>query len=98
MGQRIGAGVWRENAACRGSFGSLFYPPQKGEKRSDRKSREERAKWICARCQVRLDCLDEALASNESTGIWGGLKELERRGLGFEGSTSYGFEEESFIK
>ena len=98
MGQRIGAGVWRENAACRGSFGSLFYPPQKGEKRSDRRSREERAKWICGRCQVKTDCLSEALASNEATGIWGGLNEVERRALSLDGTSSnFGLEESSVV-
>jgi WhiB family redox-sensing transcriptional regulator len=43
--------------------------------------RELVAKRICASCGVRDDCLEAALARHESYGIWGGLNEIERRGL-----------------
>lgn len=39
------------------------------------------AKAICAGCSVRVDCLDSALLNAERSGIWGGLTEIERRGL-----------------
>jgi hypothetical protein len=35
---------------------------------------------ICASCEVRMECLDWALAHNEH-GLWGGLTDLERRHL-----------------
>lgn len=39
------------------------------------------AKRICAGCDVRLDCLEYAIAHPDKTGhgIWGGLTEKERR-------------------
>ena len=56
------------------------------------------AKWICGRCQVKTDCLSEALASNEATGIWGGLNEVERRALSLDGTSSnFGLEESSVV-
>lgn len=42
-------------------------------------SEAEAAKRVCARCPIRLACLDYALEHNEQWGIWGGLDHLERR-------------------
>jgi len=39
----------------------------------------ERAKEICGACTVQDQCLEFALASRESEGIWGGATEKERR-------------------
>lgn len=36
------------------------------------------AKSACARCTVRTDCLEYALATRADHGIWGGLTEKER--------------------
>jgi WhiB family redox-sensing transcriptional regulator len=41
--------------------------------------RERQAKGICARCPVRIECLEYAVRIREPHGIWGGLNELERR-------------------
>ena len=41
--------------------------------------RERQAKAICARCPVRIECLEYAVRIREPHGIWGGLNELERR-------------------
>jgi WhiB family redox-sensing transcriptional regulator len=72
---------WTDAAACRNSEGALFYPADSAERKEDRLEREVVAKRICASCGVREDCLEAALARHESYGIWGGLNELERRGL-----------------
>jgi hypothetical protein len=40
-----------------------------------------RAKDICGRCPVREQCLDFALGTRESEGIWGGTTGNERRSL-----------------
>lgn len=37
------------------------------------------AKAICARCPVRSQCLDRAIATSERYGVWGGLDPAERR-------------------
>lgn len=43
--------------------------------------REERAKAICAECDVAIECLHFALDAREQHGIWGGTTEAERRSL-----------------
>ena len=40
-----------------------------------------KAKAICARCTVRLECLQEAMDNKIDHGIWGGLSVKERRKL-----------------
>jgi WhiB family redox-sensing transcriptional regulator len=37
------------------------------------------AKSICAECDVRVSCLEHALAVREKDGVWGGATERERR-------------------
>ena len=73
--------VWTELAACRGSEGTLFFPPESGERKEDRLERELMAKRICASCGVREECLASALERHETHGVWGGLNEVERRVL-----------------
>lgn len=72
---------WSEEAACRGSEGSLFFSPETSERKDERHEREQVAKRICMGCEVRDDCLEAALERREPHGIWGGMNELERRGL-----------------
>jgi hypothetical protein len=36
---------------------------------------------VCAGCEVRAECLQDALDNNELFGVWGGLSERERRVL-----------------
>jgi len=50
-------------------------------RKDEKAEREQRAKAICASCSVRKDCLEYALRIREPHGIWGGLNELERRGM-----------------
>jgi WhiB family transcriptional regulator, redox-sensing transcriptional regulator len=68
---------WRLRAACRSADSSLFFAAD-GERDSDRRVRELRAKAVCAGCPVRLPCRSYALAHQERYGIWGGLSERER--------------------
>ncbi len=72
-------GGWRYEAACRGEDASLFFAPAYFEKRGEKIAREAVAKAICARCPVRIECLDYALGIRETHGVWGGLNEMERR-------------------
>lgn len=69
---------WQLAAACRGSY-HLFFPPDQLESKIERRRRETQAKGLCAGCQVRKECLDEALGDREKFGIWGGTTERERR-------------------
>lgn len=74
-------GTWWDGAACRGQDASVFFAPSYFEKREEKLAREAIAKSICARCPVRLECLEYALATREPHGVWGGLNEMERRAL-----------------
>jgi WhiB family transcriptional regulator, redox-sensing transcriptional regulator len=69
---------WRSRANCIDKDPEAFYPGQ-GES-------NKAAKFICSHCDVRGDCLQEAMASGEEYGVWGGLSERERRKLLEEGS------------
>ena len=57
-------------AACRGTDPELFFA-------DDDQSIAE-AKAICGDCPVRLDCLQNAIDTNQTHGIWGGLTRQER--------------------
>jgi WhiB family redox-sensing transcriptional regulator len=78
--QALVAEDWMLAAACLGRP-DLFFAPDDSETRSERRRREAAAKSVCSRCPVRIDCLTDALASDERFGIWGGLTERERRSL-----------------
>lgn len=61
---------WKADAACRTTDPDVFYPSFPDD--------EAAAKAICDRCDARGACLEYALNTNESEGIWGGLNERER--------------------
>lgn len=71
---------WRLRAACLKYPAVLFFGLDDSETPVERRAREDRAKEICAQCEVRQECLDYALATKEPYGIWGGLTEIERKG------------------
>ena len=62
---------WQDYANCRGADADLFFP--------ERGASTRRAKAICRACEVRVECLEYAIANSEKFGIWGGLSERERR-------------------
>lgn len=62
---------WRDEGACRGVDPNLFFPVR-GESTAA-------AKAVCRECPVRQECLEWALANNETHGIWGGASERERK-------------------
>lgn len=66
---------WREQAACSGSDNELFFPVGEDEEVV------APAKAICAACPVKEDCLQYALATNQTEGVWGGMSAPERRRL-----------------
>lgn len=66
-------GDWREQARCAETDPEIFFPDKGGSTRD--------AKGVCLVCDVRHDCLQEALDNDERFGIWGGLSERERRKL-----------------
>jgi WhiB family redox-sensing transcriptional regulator len=70
--------TWRDHALCRDTDPDLFFPI--GTTGYAVVAIEE-AKRVCAECLVTDACLDYALATNQDSGIWGGLSEEERRDI-----------------
>lgn len=69
---------WRSRSACLSAEPELFFPLSPARACVPQIAR---AKAICARCQVRQQCLCFALATRQQHGIWGGTTEDERRNL-----------------
>jgi WhiB family redox-sensing transcriptional regulator len=67
---------WRNDAACASNETDLFFP-NGSTGPAARQTRE--AKNVCARCSVRDACLNFALDTGQTYGVWGGLSEDERR-------------------
>jgi WhiB family transcriptional regulator, redox-sensing transcriptional regulator len=61
-----------ESGACRDIHSSVVHPD------ADDQQAMDRARAVCARCDVRLECLAFALRINDLDGIWGGLTAAER--------------------
>ena len=64
---------WQERSLCAQTDPEAFFPEKGGSTRE--------AKKVCVSCEVRVECLEYALANDERFGIWGGLSERERRKL-----------------
>ena len=69
----LGPGDWREQAACRGSDVSLFFPEGQGG------PGPAKARRICRSCPVRTECFTYANEAPELEGIWGGYSTASRR-------------------
>src|SRR6266567_926143 len=74
----LGSADWASRGACRDEDPDLFFPIA-----STGPALEEiaRAKAVCARCQVRAECLSYALETGQDCGVWGGATEQERRAM-----------------
>lgn len=64
---------WDEQAACRGADVEMFFSVEEAD--------QQRALELCARCEVRQECLESAIERREMYGIWGGMTESDRRTL-----------------
>jgi WhiB family redox-sensing transcriptional regulator len=63
---------WASRGACRAADpDSLFVQG----------AAQNRAKSVCMSCQVRTECLADALDNRIEFGVWGGMTERERRAL-----------------
>lgn len=76
---RPAMGCWTERAVCRAPEvdPELFFPASD----TPPPAQLSAAKKICARCPVAADCLQWALHTGESAGIWAGTTPAERRFL-----------------
>lgn len=62
--------LWQEGALCAQVDMDIFFPDKGGSTRE--------AKTVCMACDVREECLDYAVRTQEKFGIWGGLSAFER--------------------
>jgi WhiB family transcriptional regulator, redox-sensing transcriptional regulator len=67
---------WAVRAACRHSDPELFFPVAAG---GPALRQLVRAKKVCERCPVRVQCLEYALENGQDFGVWGGASAEERR-------------------
>ncbi len=79
MAARPGTGGSWDLAACQSADPDLFFPVSAA---GAGLAEIADAKAICARCGIRQQCLEYALATRQSHGIWGGATEEERRVIG----------------
>jgi WhiB family redox-sensing transcriptional regulator len=66
---------WREAGACRSADPELFFPVPVG---TAARAQVITALRICGRCPVREECLEFAMRTGETHGIWGGKTPDER--------------------
>ena len=66
---------WRQHAACNGADLSLFFPA------GEEKTLTAPALKVCAGCPVKQACLDYAIETNQTDGVWGGMTGPDRRRL-----------------
>ncbi|MFD9392106.1 WhiB family transcriptional regulator [Streptomyces sp. NPDC060000] len=69
---------WREHAACRREDPDLFFPIGTS---GPALLQMEQAKAVCRQCPVREACLEWAMDTDQTLGVWGGTGENERRAL-----------------
>jgi WhiB family transcriptional regulator, redox-sensing transcriptional regulator len=65
--------TWKTEAACRSMDPEIFFPTDE--------EGEALALGVCAECPVRELCLEYAIRSRETDGVWGGTRARERRRL-----------------
>lgn len=63
---------WAARAACRSTDPDALFVQG---------AAQNRAKAICMGCEVRTECLADALDNKVEFGVWGGMTERERRAL-----------------
>ncbi|MCL6671884.1 WhiB family transcriptional regulator [Streptomyces sp. NPDC101209] len=67
--------AWRLRALCVGEDPELFFPLAETERAT------ARARAVCRRCPVLLDCRDWAISHGETDGVWGDTTASQRRAI-----------------
>lgn len=75
-GRPVRPDAWMDDAACLNVDPDMFFPD------TDRHTTQiARAKAVCASCPVRDACLEYALRTGVTDGVWGGMTTHERANL-----------------
>lgn len=64
---------WRDSALCAQVDWELFFPEKGGSVRP--------AQAVCGACEVRAECLEWAMETQQEWGVWGGLSADARKRL-----------------
>jgi hypothetical protein len=67
--------TWMKYGRCRETDPDLFFPEGRGGAVT---TALKQAKKVCGTCPVRALCLDWAVTTGQTAGVWGGLDEDER--------------------
>jgi WhiB family transcriptional regulator, redox-sensing transcriptional regulator len=67
------AADWRADAACREIDIDVFFAVDE--------TRQREAIAVCETCPVRQECLEYAITAREQYGVWGGVREQDRKRL-----------------
>jgi WhiB family transcriptional regulator, redox-sensing transcriptional regulator len=78
LSQDMDSWEWLREAACAGADPELFFPVGDSGPAAEQTAR---AKEVCHGCPVERQCLEWALATGRTSGVWGGTDENERRKL-----------------
>jgi hypothetical protein len=71
---------WQDHAACYGAHNIDFYPDHETAGTRSEIEAHERSiiNTFCARCPVRMECLNESLARRDYYGVQGGMRGVDR--------------------
>lgn len=69
---------WQDRAACAGKDPNIFFSEDEMRVSRGRTEREKIAKAVCKKCPVSGNCLQMALNTPETVGVWGGTSTDER--------------------
>ena len=69
---RLNEAISEHGAPCDGYTEEFYAEP-------DNRLSIQMAKFICATCPIKQECLDYAMEAKEEFGIWGGLTPDERK-------------------
>lgn len=69
---------WWLSALCAQTDPAIFFGIEESKNQYDNHRFKAQAKATCAACEVRRECLDEALSKGERWGIRGGLSPAQR--------------------
>ena len=62
---------WWHKAECLGTTNDIFF--------SESPTLQRLAKQVCMHCEVRQECLDFAIKTDQKDGVWGGMTARERK-------------------
>lgn len=72
---------WANRGACVNMDTDLFYPDGEKDGAVWTSPDWETPRQVCLTCEVRQECLDYAMATDEEFGVWGGYTPDERKAL-----------------